>query len=84
MKSSTPKLLHKVAGLPIIGHVLNASNNVGRNELGVITNPDNNLLSDFISSHVPNAQIFIQNERKGTAHAAQMAKPLWEKAKGYV
>ncbi len=84
MKSELPKLLHPVAGLPILGHVLSAAIGAGTTHLGVITAPNATQLSATVKSIAPNAQIFEQVERKGTAHAAQMAKALWSKAKDYV
>ena len=84
MKSSLPKLMHQVAGLPILAHVLKAAIGAGTKNLGVITAPNASQLSEMVKSIAPNARIFEQVERKGTAHAAQMAKDLWSKAKGYV
>ena len=84
MRSATPKLLHPVGGLPIIGHVLRAAMNGGASRVGVVTAPEHDLLRSAVSAIYPDVQFFEQAERKGTAHAASMARPLWEGATGYV
>jgi len=84
MKSKLPKLLHKVAGAPILSHVLNAAIKSKTTHLGVVTSPNQPLLQSMVKETAPNATIFEQIEKNGTAHAAQMAKTLWNKAKGFV
>jgi len=84
MKSTRPKLLHTVAGLPIIGHVVQAALGAGANKLGVITGPGHDKLQAAVAAVAPKAAFFEQKERKGTAHAAMMAEPLWRDAKGYI
>lgn len=84
MKSSRLKLLHPVVGLPIISHVVRAATDAGANNLAVITGPGHEQLQAAVTAAASNAQFFEQNERKGTAHAAMMAEPLWRDAKGYI
>jgi bifunctional UDP-N-acetylglucosamine pyrophosphorylase/glucosamine-1-phosphate N-acetyltransferase len=84
MRSATPKLLHPVGGLPIIGHVVKAAMMAGSTRVAMVTAPEHQALRDQVSALYPDVQFFEQAERKGTAHAASMAKPLWEGAKGYV
>lgn len=84
MKSSRPKLLHTVAGLPIISHVVRAATGAGASGLAVITGPKPDALQKAVTATAPNAQFFQQNEPKGTAHAALMAEPLWSEAEGYI
>lgn len=84
MESVLPKLLHPVAGLPIVSHVVRAAVDAKAANIGVITAPGREKLQAAVSAIAPKAQFFEQLEQKGTAHAAQMAKPMWENAKGYV
>jgi len=84
MKSSLPKLLHKVAGLEIIAHVLMAAKGAGTTDLAIITGKNQDKFSATIQKIAPDAHLFEQSEQKGTAHAAQMAESLWQKANGYV
>jgi bifunctional UDP-N-acetylglucosamine pyrophosphorylase/glucosamine-1-phosphate N-acetyltransferase len=39
MKSALPKVLHKVAGLPLLGHVINALRAAGVARIVVVTSP---------------------------------------------
>ena len=84
MRSSLPKLLHPVAGLPIVGHVIGAARDAGSNNIGVVTAPNQTQIVQLVSSLAPNAKVFEQTERLGTAHAAQMARPIWENANGNI
>lgn len=84
MKSSRPKLLHLVAGQPIISHVVGAAMGAGATDLAVITGPGHDELRAVVSAAAPKVQFFVQSEQRGTAHAAQMAEPLWQDAKGNV
>lgn len=84
MRSSTPKLLHPVAGLPIVGHVIEAAIAAGSSKIAAVTAPNQQAMQKLIVKLAPQAEIFEQAERLGTAHAAQMARGAFEKATGYV
>ena len=84
MRSATPKLLHRVGGLPIIGHVVRAAVEGGSTRVAMVTAPEHGQIRDLVGKLYPDVQFFQQTERKGTAHAASMARPLFEGAKGYV
>lgn len=84
MKSDLPKLLHPVAGLPIIAHVVRAATEAGSVRLGAVTAPGQTQIQAAIKSAAEYTQFFEQYERNGTAHAAQMAAPLWQNAEGYI
>ncbi len=83
MLSSMPKLLHPVAGLPIVGHVTRAALDAGSKTIAAITAPGQDEVRKAINKIAPDALFFEQKERLGTAHAAKMARPVWEKAQGY-
>ena len=84
MRSATPKVLHPVGGMPIIGHIVRAAIGAGASDVAVITAPGHERVRVSVSAIAPKAQFFEQAEAKGTAHAASMARPLWQAAKGYV
>jgi bifunctional UDP-N-acetylglucosamine pyrophosphorylase/glucosamine-1-phosphate N-acetyltransferase len=84
MRSSTPKVLHPVGGLPIVGHVLRAAIGAGASKVALVTGPGHDAVRDAIARLAPDVEFFEQTERKGTAHAASMARPLFESAEGYV
>lgn len=84
MRSSLPKVLHPVGGLPIIGHVVRAALTGGSSMVAVVTAPNHQPIRDMIGAMAPGVRFFEQHERKGTAHAASMARALFETAEGYV
>lgn len=84
MKSDTPKLLHPVGGLPIIGHVVRAALGAGANTLAVVTGPGHEKIRAAVSANAPQATFYEQSERRGTAHAALMAEPAWRNATGII
>jgi len=84
MRSATPKVLHQVGGLSIVGHVVNAAVAAGSSRVAVVTGPGHDAVRQMVNGFAPQVQFFEQTERKGTAHAASMARPLWQDAEGYV
>jgi bifunctional UDP-N-acetylglucosamine pyrophosphorylase/glucosamine-1-phosphate N-acetyltransferase len=84
MRSAIPKVLHPVGGMSIIGHVVRAAVGAGSDRIALVTSPGNDKVHKVVSALAPQAQFFEQAERKGTAHAASMARPLWQDAQGYV
>jgi len=84
MRSSTPKVLHPVGGMPIVGHVVRAAIGAGASRVALITAPEHETVRQTIGAIAPDVQFFEQAERKGTAHAASMARPLFETAEGYI
>src|SRR4051812_29765224 len=84
MRSAKPKVLHPVGGLPIIGHVVRAAVSAGSARVALITAPEHAAIRAAAGVLYPDVQFFEQTERKGTAHAASMARSLFEGAKGYV
>ncbi len=84
MRSSTPKVLHPVGGLPIIGHVVRAAMTGGSSKVAVITAPAHQQVRDMLGALSPDIRFYEQHERRGTAHAASMARDLFETHEGYV
>jgi bifunctional UDP-N-acetylglucosamine pyrophosphorylase/glucosamine-1-phosphate N-acetyltransferase len=84
MRSSMPKVLHKVGGLSIISHVARAAAGASAGGVAIVTAPARADVRATVAELVPEARFFEQAERKGTAHAAAMARPSWEQAKGYI
>ena len=84
MRSAHPKVLHKVGGRPIAGHVLSAAREAGAGTLAMVTGPGHEAVRRDMAAIAPDTQFFEQVERKGTAHAASMARPAFGAATGYV
>lgn len=74
MRSSLPKVLHPVAGRPLIVHVLAAAPG-GRNDaIAVVVGPDHQAVIDEINRTRSEAKTYVQRERLGTAHAVLAAR----------
>jgi bifunctional UDP-N-acetylglucosamine pyrophosphorylase/glucosamine-1-phosphate N-acetyltransferase len=74
MKSALPKVLHKVAGLPMAAHVARAALKSGVERLALVVGHGADEVRKAASSFAPEADIFTQNERLGTAHAVLAAR----------
>lgn len=83
-KSKTPKVLHKVAGRPIVHHVCQAALDAGADKVSIVTAPERPEIGASLQKAFAGLELFTQAERLGTAHAARMARPAWEGAKGTV
>jgi bifunctional UDP-N-acetylglucosamine pyrophosphorylase / glucosamine-1-phosphate N-acetyltransferase len=82
MKSATPKVLHKIAGKPILGHVIAAARGAGATTIVVVTSPDGQAVRDYATSE--GAQSVVQNQQLGTGHAANCAASALKDFSGVV
>jgi len=73
MKSATPKVLHNVAGLSMLGHVIHLCNIVGVKKIIVIVGHEAEQVSEEALKHAPQAIIIQQQEQLGTGHAVNCA-----------
>jgi bifunctional UDP-N-acetylglucosamine pyrophosphorylase / glucosamine-1-phosphate N-acetyltransferase len=76
MRSSTPKVLHPVAGQTLLAHVLKAAPSSGNSALAVVVGPDHAAVADEARRQRSDAAIFVQRERLGTAHAVLAARDV--------
>ena len=74
MKSATPKVLHTIAGRSLLAHVLDAVKASGAASVAVVVGPGRDDVSSEAVRAVPDASIFVQHERRGTAHAVLIAR----------
>jgi bifunctional UDP-N-acetylglucosamine pyrophosphorylase/glucosamine-1-phosphate N-acetyltransferase len=79
MRSAMPKALHKVGGLPMVGHVLAAAAAAGATTRAVVVGPDGGALARAVTALAPDATIHEQGERRGTAHAVLAARKAFAK-----
>lgn len=70
MKSIKPKVMHAVAGFPMITHVIRASALAGCDAIIPVIAPDMEDVRESVAPHEP----AFQTEQKGTGHAALCAK----------
>lgn len=71
MKSPLPKVLHPVAGLPMIHRVINAVQDAGADEVRVVLGYGKDLISQVVEPL--GVTCHIQTEQKGTADAVRSA-----------
>ena len=74
MRSSTPKVLHPVAGQSLLAHVLSAAPKGADTSLAVVIGPDHEAVAAEAKRHRPDAETFVQRDRNGTAHAVLAAR----------
>src|SRR5712675_2132938 len=74
MRSSLPKVLHPVAGQPMLVHVLEAAPHGEGTSLAVVVGPDHRAVEAEAKRLRPDAATFVQRERLGTAHAVLAAR----------
>lgn len=78
MKSARPKVLHEAAGRSLVGHALSSALAAGASRLAVVIGPDRNDVATEVGRYAANAQVFVQTERLGTAHAVLAARSALE------
>jgi bifunctional UDP-N-acetylglucosamine pyrophosphorylase / glucosamine-1-phosphate N-acetyltransferase len=74
MRSKLPKVLHPVAGQSLLAHVLQAAPKGAGASLAVVIGPHHAEVGDEARRVRSDAQIFVQRERLGTAHAVLAAR----------
>lgn len=74
MKSAKPKVMHTVAGLPILGHVIAAMRGAGVDRIVVVTHKEGEAVRAFAAKQ--GASSVIQEQQLGTGHAAACAAEL--------
>jgi len=80
MQSSIPKVLHKIGGLPLVGHVLRAVQTAGATRLAVVVGFGGDEVAAAVKPLAAKAGIFTQTKRLGTAHAVLAARAALQKA----
>jgi bifunctional UDP-N-acetylglucosamine pyrophosphorylase/glucosamine-1-phosphate N-acetyltransferase len=74
MKSAKPKVLHEVAHRSMLAHVLAAVECAGIDAVAFVIGPDRDDVAAEAVRHAPKARVFVQRERRGTAHAVLAAR----------
>jgi bifunctional UDP-N-acetylglucosamine pyrophosphorylase / glucosamine-1-phosphate N-acetyltransferase len=84
MKSDLPKVLHRLAGAPMLAHVLRAAAAAGIPKAGIVVGPGMDAVGEAGLAVDPGAVVFVQPDQLGTADAVKAASPAFEAAKGPV
>jgi bifunctional UDP-N-acetylglucosamine pyrophosphorylase / glucosamine-1-phosphate N-acetyltransferase len=74
MKSARPKVLHEIAGLPMVCHVAKAAMAAGGGDVAVVAGRGAEDVGNALAASGIVAETFIQAERLGTAHAVLAAR----------
>jgi bifunctional UDP-N-acetylglucosamine pyrophosphorylase/glucosamine-1-phosphate N-acetyltransferase len=74
MRTTLPKVLHPIAGESLLAHVLTAAPKGAGAGVAVVVGPDHAAVEQEAKRLRPDADIFIQRERLGTAHAVLAAR----------
>jgi bifunctional UDP-N-acetylglucosamine pyrophosphorylase/glucosamine-1-phosphate N-acetyltransferase len=74
MKSDIPKVMHEIAGAPMLIHVLNAAKAAAVDELCVVVGPGMDQVAATAKSTDADLPVFVQAEQRGTADAVKAAR----------
>jgi bifunctional UDP-N-acetylglucosamine pyrophosphorylase/glucosamine-1-phosphate N-acetyltransferase len=74
MKSRHPKVLHPIGGLPMLFHVLNAIEPAIDRIVVVASSSSADEICRAVGERYENAEVAVQKEQRGTAHALLVAR----------
>ena len=75
MKSDLPKVMHEVAGRPMLHWVIETCRGVGAERIIVVVGHGAELVQDSLDGH-SDIEFVEQSEQLGTGHAVDMARML--------
>ena len=73
MRSARPKVMHQLAGLPLLGHALATATSMGAAHVIPVVRHQKETLSEYIEAFYPTATIAEQDEIPGTGRAVECA-----------
>ena len=79
MKSNLPKVLHQVAGLPLVSHVVTAVQGTGKSDIALVVGRGADDVRAAVEKNAGPVSAFEQKERLGTAHAVLAAREAIER-----
>lgn len=82
MKSARPKVLHRLAGRSLLGHAIALSQAAQASSLAVVVGPDMEEVAIEARRLAPAAEIFVQQQQLGTAHAVLAARDAIARREG--
>lgn len=84
MKSALPKVLHKLAGAPMLTHVIGAASASGFGRMALVVAPEMDAVEAAAKTVHSDIEVHIQEEQLGTAHAVLAARSALEGFEGPV
>ncbi|MFW2391854.1 MAG: bifunctional UDP-N-acetylglucosamine diphosphorylase/glucosamine-1-phosphate N-acetyltransferase GlmU [Methyloceanibacter sp.] len=82
MKSDLPKVLHRIAGAPMLAHVLQAGSAAGIARGCLVVGPNMEAVGEAGQAVDAGLDVFVQPEQLGTADAVKAALPALEAGQG--
>jgi bifunctional UDP-N-acetylglucosamine pyrophosphorylase / glucosamine-1-phosphate N-acetyltransferase len=73
MKSSRPKVLHELAGVPLLGHVLATARELSAAHVVTVVRHERDRVAAAITEFLPGAMIVDQDDIPGTGRAVEVA-----------
>jgi bifunctional UDP-N-acetylglucosamine pyrophosphorylase / glucosamine-1-phosphate N-acetyltransferase len=73
MLSSTPKVMHQLAGRSLLGHVMATANSLETSGVYVVLRHQKELISEYLSNTYPTAIQVEQDEISGTGRAVEVS-----------
>lgn len=73
MKSNKPKVMHEIAGLPLLGHALATASSLGASYVVPVIRHQKEVIAPYIEAFYPTAKIAEQDEIPGTGRAVECA-----------
>jgi bifunctional UDP-N-acetylglucosamine pyrophosphorylase/glucosamine-1-phosphate N-acetyltransferase len=83
MKSSVPKVLHRLSGLPILEHVMKAANSLSPSTMTVVVGHKAKNIEEYLKNR-HNVRTVLQEPQCGTAHALQQTESSLKRLSGTV
>ncbi len=84
MRSDLPKVLHKIAGLPMLSHALNSAKSCAPSRAVIVTGHQAERVAKTAKELSPEAVCVVQEPQHGTGHAVLQAKEALEDFDGDV
>ncbi len=82
MNSDLPKVLHPLAGVPMLHHALSAGRSLGPSRIVVVTGHGADDVARAATAFDEACEFVLQDPQLGTAHAVAQAAPLLAEAEG--
>lgn len=73
MRSRTPKVLHEMAGAPLIAYVLDAAAGLDAAATLVVVRHERDAIAEVVKDHSPDARLVDQDDVPGTGRAVEVA-----------
>ncbi|MFE1644564.1 bifunctional UDP-N-acetylglucosamine diphosphorylase/glucosamine-1-phosphate N-acetyltransferase GlmU [Microbacterium sp. P01] len=73
MKSKTPKVLHRIGGRTLVGHVLDSAHALAPERVIVVVRHERDLVADAVTDSSAEVEVVDQDEIPGTGRAVEVA-----------